>query len=121
MDIITPASTTAPLEWRKASPISHGDFKGFDGDRPVARIYLAVSDISLNENWHWALTLEHDGLPAEEIAGQAPSHTSAADAAEHAYARFFVGPDTVRSRPDAEDGPSETDLVAHAVDLGSDA
>ena len=117
MDIIT----TEPLEWRKANPISHGDFKGFDGDRPVARIYLAVSDISLNENWHWELTLEHDGLPADEVAGQAPSHTSAADAAERAYARLSAEPDTVRDQPDPEDGPSETDLVAHAVELGSDA
>jgi hypothetical protein len=75
-----------PLEWRKANPISHADYKGFDGERHVARIYMAVSDVSMGENWHWELTAEHEPSRADQYAGQAPSHLAAADAAEEAYA-----------------------------------
>lgn len=85
MDNIISRSVIEPLQWRKSSPISQRDFKGLYGDKVVARIYLAVSDISLDENWHWELTAEHEGLPTDEAAGQAPSHIAAAEAAEQAY------------------------------------
>ncbi|WP_092990057.1 hypothetical protein [Rhizobium sp. NFR03] len=114
-------SVNERLEWRKANPISHGDFKGLAGDKVVARIYLAVSDISLNENWHWELTAHHKGLSADDVAGQAPSHIAAADAAEQAYARILLCTPVERENSDSGNAPSETDRLAEALEHGGDA
>ncbi|KQR75661.1 hypothetical protein ASG25_13550 [Rhizobium sp. Leaf384] len=110
-----------PLEWRKANPTSHGDFTGLDGNKAVARIYLAVSDISLDEGWHWELTTNHEGLEADQNAGQAHSHIAAAEAAERSYTRLLAGHSAGISDPSPVEAPREPDLVVKALELGSDA
>lgn len=90
-------------------------------DQAVARIHLAVSDVSLNENWHWELTVHHEGFKADEVAGQAPSHILAADAAEQAYARILSIASINRKNSTSEDAPREAELGTEAFEQGSDA